>query len=413
MNYVFPKIYNIDDVLWAIKDSPEFIVAEKDGYKVVNYVVATHETFPDTGEKFCPGCKRFNGEIVAEGCGSQRCPDDIDLAAIRRECRGLVFDMGGNLINRRYHKFFNVNERDETAIHAIDWSRPHVILEKLDGSMVSPCYVNGHIRWMTKMGITDTSMEAEAFVASRPEYAELAAHYLENGFTPIFEWCSNKNRIVLDYPEDRLVLTAMRENVSGNYLLQDALEAIGERCGIPVVEAWEADILSLNSVIDIVRQAEDTEGVVVRFDDGHMVKIKSDWYVRIHKVKSLLGQERDVVALILNNELDDMLPVLPKEDVERVEKFRDLLTEQLKVMAKTIEIVIVTNKMAYDRKTFALERSHLYNPLIRGMIFSFWDKECNEHLTYQAIVAIILKHCGSNASYAKVKEAFLKEVDYV
>lgn len=393
MKYDFPKIYDIDDVLCAIEGSPEFIVAEKDGYKVVNYVVATHDTFPS-----------IEGDDVSS----------LYNAMVRRECRGLVFDLDGKLINRRYHKFFNVNERDETAIHAIDWSCPHVILEKLDGSMVSPCYVNGHLRWMTKMGITDTSMEAEAFVASRPEYAELAAHYLENGFTPIFEWCSNKNRIVLDYPEDRFVLTAMREVHSGNYLLQDALEAIGRRYGIEVVKAYDVS-RSKNGqyIVDLVRKAEDFEGVVVRFDDGHMVKVKSDWYVRIHKIKSLLGQERDVVALILNNELDDMLPVLPREDVERVEKFQLALSERLYLCAYNLSHQTKLARASSSRKVFALEIAQNYNPMWRGMIFQFWDKECNVDLTYQAIVAMILKNCGSNASYAKVKEAFLKDIDYV
>lgn len=404
MNYAFPKIYNIDDVLWAIKDSPEFIVAEKDGYKVVNYVVATHETFPDVDpQKSGEGPSPFFDSI-----------ENLVGAMIRRECRGLIFDLDGKLINRRYHKFFNVNERDETAIHAIDWSRPHVILEKLDGSMVSPCFVHGHVRWMTKMGITDTSMEAEAFVASRPEYAELAAHYLENGFTPVFEWCSNKNRIVLDYPEDRFVLTAMREVHSGNYLLQDALEAIGRRYGIEVVKAYDVS-RSKNGqyIVDLVRKAEDFEGVVVRFDTGHMVKVKSEWYVRIHKVKSLLGQERDVVKLILNNELDDLLPVLPREDVERVEKFQKVMIEELRKCSKVMADCVHTMRTNLDRKTFALQVAPTFDPLWRGLIFQFWDKECDEHLTYQAIVAMILKNCGSNASYEKVKEAFLKEVDYV
>jgi T4 RnlA family RNA ligase len=395
MNYEFPKIYDIGDVLWAIKDSPEFIVVEKDGYTVVNYVIAGHETFPSVN---------YDESV-----------DKIVAAKTRRECRGLVFDsLTGNLINRRYHKFFNVNERDETQLNEIDWNRPHVILEKLDGSMVSPCYVNGHIRWMTKMGITDTSMEAESFVASRPDYAELAAHYLKNGFTPVFEWCSNKNRIVLEYPEDRLVLTAMRETVSGNYLLQDALENIGRRYGIEVVKAYDVnDSKHPSYVVDMVRQAEDIEGIVVRFDDGHMVKIKADWYVRIHKVKSLLGQERDVVKLILNNELDDLLPVLPKEDVEKIEKFQVKLEDRLYADACILDRTIRYTQAAMDRKTFALEGASKINPLHRGMIFSFWDKECDEHLTYQAIVAMILKHCGNNASYAKVKEAFLKGIDYV
>jgi len=33
--YEFPEIYNIKDVLPAIKDRPEFVVAEKEGYTVV------------------------------------------------------------------------------------------------------------------------------------------------------------------------------------------------------------------------------------------------------------------------------------------------------------------------------------------------------------------------------------------
>jgi len=390
MNYDFPKIYNIDDVLCAIKDSPEFIVAEKDGYKVVNYVVATQDTFP-----------------AVEG-------DDIPSlynAMVRRECRGLVFDMDGKLINRRYHKFFNVNERDETQLNQIDWNKPHVILEKLDGSMVSPCYVNGHIRWMTKMGITDTSMEAEAFVASRPYYVECAKALLDDGLTPIFEWCSNKNRIVLDYPEDRLVLTAIRHNETGRYMSHSEMESVAAVHDIPVVKAYE-NTRNPESLARWVHRQEGIEGVVVRFDDGHMVKIKADWYVRIHKVKSLLGQERDVVKLILNNELDDLLPVLPKEDVERVEKFQSVMATELRRESIAMSVLIDDVRSKMDRKTFALDFTEIH-PVWKSMVFKFWDKECNEHLTYQAIVAMILLNCGNNQSYAKVKEAFLEEINYV
>jgi RNA ligase len=405
MNYDFPVISHIDDVLPHIKDSPEFIHVVKDGYQVINYVVAGHETFPDV---------HVTGDVYISGQNAGEYSGQLHGAAVRRECRGLVFDMDGKLIGRRYHKFFNVNERDETSIGKIDWSRPHVILEKLDGSMVSPCFVNGHIRWMTKMGITDTSMEAEAFVASRPDYTELAAHYLEHGFTPVFEWCSNKNRIVLNYPEDRLVLTAMREMKFGSYMLHGALERIGERYGIEVVKAWSHEqIQKMGSIIGIIREMEDAEGVVVRFDDGHMVKIKSDWYVRIHKVKSMLGQERDVVELILKNELDDMLPVLPREDVEKIEKFQIVLMEQIRLAAWHVYQTVRQNRETMDRKTFAINYAPTFDPMLRGLVFQFWDKECDERLTYEAVVAMILKNCGSNASYAKVKEAFLKDAHYV
>jgi RNA ligase len=194
MRYQFPYIGHINDVLPAIQDSPEFIVAERDHFTVVNYMVAHPETFPEV--------------------------TDVN-SAIRRELRGIIFGKDGKVISRRLHKFFNVNERDETQQHLIDLSQPHVILEKLDGSMVTPIPVGDHLRWGTKMGITDVSMGAEAFVAAHPEYAEFAKWCQENNYTPIFEWVSRKQRIVIDYPEDNLILIAVRNNTTGEYLPYD------------------------------------------------------------------------------------------------------------------------------------------------------------------------------------------------
>ena len=39
MNYEFPTIRNISDVLPAIMGRDEFVVAEKEGYTVINYNV--------------------------------------------------------------------------------------------------------------------------------------------------------------------------------------------------------------------------------------------------------------------------------------------------------------------------------------------------------------------------------------
>jgi len=49
------------------------------------------------------------------------------------------------------------------------------------------------------------------------KYQQFAKWCIENRLTPIFEWCSRKQRIVIDYPEDKLVLLAVRENMSGKY----------------------------------------------------------------------------------------------------------------------------------------------------------------------------------------------------
>lgn len=191
MFYQFPVIRTIDDVLPAIKDSPEFIVCDKEDYVVINYAVHLPESFP---------------------------PVETTNDAIRRECRGIVFNRHGEIIARRYHKFFNIGERAETQPHLIDIGQPHTIFDKMDGSMITPIPLPSGIRWGTKMGITDVGNNAEAFAFANQKYVQFAKWCIERNLTPIFEWCSRKNRIVVDYPNDNLVLTAVRDNYTGKYL---------------------------------------------------------------------------------------------------------------------------------------------------------------------------------------------------
>jgi RNA ligase len=191
MNYKFPIINDISEVRTAIKGRPEFLEIHKHDYIVFNYAVATPETFPKV-----------------EGWKN----------AILRECRGLIFNKEGKLIRRPYHKFFNLNEREETSDDVLTYydSNWHV-LEKLDGSMIAPFYSEGKIRWGTKLGITDITYDVEKYISNKPEYEKFATEVVNKNYTPIFEWCSNKNRIVVSYPEDKLILTAIRNNITGNY----------------------------------------------------------------------------------------------------------------------------------------------------------------------------------------------------
>lgn len=277
MKYSFPYITHIDTVLPHIIGRDEFVVADKGDYKVVNYVVTTADTFTDV--------------------------DDDDGSSIRRECRGLVFDRDGKVMSRRFHKFFNVNERDETRFEKIDFSQPHRFLAKLDGSMVSPIFIDGGVRWGTKMGITDTSMNAEVFVAKNRKYEEFAFYVRELNCTPIFEWCSRKNKIVIDYPEDALVLLAIRNNYSGHYILYEEMCEMARDYDIPVVESLRVTTDNVESAVNEVAKWEDAEGVVVRFDDGHMVKIKSEWYVLRHKSKDAITREKNVFDYVVNDRI--------------------------------------------------------------------------------------------------------------
>ena len=129
----------IEDYLDAISGCEAFFVAERDHFKVINYISMGNDVFPDP----------------------MAAPDEITARkwGLRRQCRGIIFDHDGNVISLPIHKFFNVNEKDETQSHLIDLTQPHVILEKLDGSMIRTIPLGNTFRLGTKMGITDVSMQ--------------------------------------------------------------------------------------------------------------------------------------------------------------------------------------------------------------------------------------------------------------
>jgi RNA ligase len=193
MNYAFPKIRTIDDVLPHIAGRDEFNVNDKGDYITINYAVAFEDTFAMTG------------------------PDDLG-GAIRRECRGLKFYPSGEIAARPFHKFFNIGEREETQPHVLNFGSDHTIMTKADGSMLHPILIDSDIRWCTKAGITEVSEIAERFVENGRKYRYFALACIERQLTPIFEYVGPYNKVVLDYKEENMVLLAVRQNITGNYM---------------------------------------------------------------------------------------------------------------------------------------------------------------------------------------------------
>jgi RNA ligase len=205
MNYQFPVISNISQILPAIAGSPEFVVAERDGHIIINYNVMMNDTFPP---------------IKVSGGSTEMRAEREFHNAIRRECRGIIFDsVTGNIIRRPLHKFMNVNEREETLEKNIDLSKPHVILEKLDGSMIAVFKLKNKLIWGTKMVAQEFHEMVEKFVQdSKIDYVNFCEDIINSGYTPIFEWMHPEKRIVIDYKTPSLVLIAIRHINSGVYV---------------------------------------------------------------------------------------------------------------------------------------------------------------------------------------------------
>jgi RNA ligase len=193
MQYNFPEIRTLDDVLPHIEGRSEFIVAEREFGFVVNYMVSMQDTFDMEGS------------------------DDIG-GAIRRECRGIKFGLDRKIIARPFHKFFNVGERAETQIANLDFSQDHRVLSKEDGSMAHPILHEDKVRWCSKMGLTDVAVSMDRYAAANTKYNELALWCINEAITPIFEYVGPDNKIVLQYSEEKMILLAARHNISGEYI---------------------------------------------------------------------------------------------------------------------------------------------------------------------------------------------------
>jgi RNA ligase len=364
MHYEFPKIEHISDVLPHIEGRPEFVVNEKDDYKVINYHVAFEDSFHMEGR------------------------DDL-TGAIRRECRGLIFNARtGDIISRPFHKFFNVNERTETQTCNIDLSHPHIIMEKMDGSMVRPIVTNGKLILATKAGKTDIGDKATEWLNDRTMIAREWIWDLYNrGYTPIFEWVAPDNRIVIRYDEPNLVLLAIRENRSGQY--QSVENPVFE---LPQIYGTVEG--SLDKYVKERRQDKDREGFVLRFvggyANGHMFKGKNDWYVDIHKTKDEIRTDRHVLKIILKEELDDLLPFLDEIDLARVldieSRFKEAFVRKMAELETLFE-----NVKDKSKKEIAIEvLPGLENKEDGKFLFSMADgKELRE---------LMLNHCRSSAT---------------
>jgi len=349
-----PVIRHLDDVLPAIADRNDFIVAHKDGYSVVDYVYALADSFD------CP---------------------------IRAECRGIKFGPDGTILARPLHKFKNIGEAPETQPYVLDFSQPHIIMEKLDGSMIHPAVVNDEVVFMTRMGRTDVARKAERHLT--PELATVCRGLLLGGATPIFEFTAPDNRIVVSYQESRLTLLAIRNTIDGAYWPRSVLEGMG----IPVVHTYASQHTTGAGFSAYARTVLGFEGFVVRFDSGLWVKAKGKDYVLKHKAKDSILQEKNILQLVLSGELDDVLPLLDAQDAERARAYRDEVLLGVSATVTKLRTFVADNDNI-PQKQFATQRVGTLPQPLRPLAFNVRKGTDAE----EAVKAMLIAKATSQAS---------------
>jgi hypothetical protein len=239
-------------------------------------------------------------------------------------------------------------------------------------SMIRTIPLNGEFRLGTRAGITDVSENAEEFIADKPQYTTFINECAKKGATPLFEWCSRKNRIVIDYPEDQLILTGIRYQWSGTYFQYNIMVNYANARNIPVIKAIAGGEKNLQNIVDHIRTWHDSEGVIIRFNyDGHMLKIKADDYCLKHSTKDSISFEKNVIQVILNDGVDDLIPLLTENDAQRLLDFQKAFWLSIDEVALDIHGMYMEGYKIESQKDFATQfitkYPQKYAPFLYGM----------------------------------------------
>lgn len=225
---------------------------------------------------------------------------------VARQARGTVLDCSDGekfrTVCRPFDKFFNYGE---PMAAELDWSSA-LAYEKLDGTLMLRYWARGQWRWATTgspdaRGTVRPSFKrfaekdhAISDAARDVTYEELASQVLAaqscgdpigdeaKAYTFMFELCGPRNRVIVKYDSESMVLLGARHNDTGAEL---SPEAAAETAGQPYIVAR---VLSRpRSLSELQRAFGDAdpralEGFVVVDESFRRIKVKHPGYVAMH-----------------------------------------------------------------------------------------------------------------------------------
>lgn len=368
-------MFTLNQAIAAVANKPEFSVKDRGEYVVIDYNLNNKETF-------------VGGT-----------PEETDILT---NLRGTTFDkQSGKIIRLGYKKFFNYGEFPEQD-KQISWNDLHVITQKLDGSLIFPIYAASGTILGTRAGVTDVSMLVDQWLNENKELKDLYFEFIEVckqcNCTPLFEFCSRRNKIVLDYPETQLVLTGVRRINEGKMLDRVVVQYFGLLYGIPVVKLHDPiTATGFCSFHKEVQDLENDEGIVVLFGNGHMLKIKSNDYCLKHKAVDGLKFEKDLFLMSLQGKLDDVLPLLSPEFAWHVQQHSDAFLSHVFDCSTALEQEYEKFSTIIDQKDFAIA---IKANKFQSMLFM----RRKGVLSYELILQYAIKQCSTQDKARLLKE---------
>ncbi len=266
-----------------------------------------------------------------------------DPDSIFRECRSIVIDVvSEELVIVPFKKFFNLNEVQENRIENIEKELVNAksieITDKLDGSMqCARCYkgevfITGSMAldrkssWRLEDGFSKLSENHLQMITENPD------------FTFIFEYISIRDSHVVTYKlhQEGMYLIGIRNVFDGRQLSYKEIKDYSCKYGVSMTQIEGCSFEKIMQDAKKLKSGE-KEGWVINID-GHMVKLKCDDYVDLHRVLNRFSSVNTIIKCIADNTYDDLISKVPDNYIDRINKIAKYIYGYMNSMNEKIEM---------------------------------------------------------------------------
>lgn len=273
--------------------------------------------------------------------------------------RGLILDMQRRqVVATPFPKFFNVSEAGQGNTLP---DKPFEVFEKLDGSLIILFHHKGAWHASTRGALgTAQAQWAQTFMGDH----DLSA--LDPTATYLCEAIYPENRIVIEYKESGLVLLSGYDK-NGFEFSAEHIFSLADQLGWRAAKRYQfASTEQLFSAAEALPESE--EGYILRFEDGHRLKLKGSAYCRVHALISRVTPLAIWELMRNGDDLNEMRQLIPEEFWSDFDQIERLISERIAGLVANVEEHNARMKDWTDKEV-GLELPNLPKD-VRRLIFS-------------------------------------------
>jgi len=315
--------------------------------------------------------------------------------------RSVITDVMGRVLSCGWPKFFNYGEKADCYPDPEkynDWK----IEDKLDGSLLIADYINDQFSMRTRGTITYATQDnAKDFEQLPLKYPGVVEFLKKNTHISIlFELVTPNNVIVIRSKQiEFYLLGAINKNDMSVVPSPDLLEIWRKVGSIPVPQTYNfLDTNDLSKIAESIKYWKGKEGIVISYNNGqNRIKLKSDWYNFIHRVKSQLSSTKNLIEFyiekempcyedfykIIETEFDYEIAVQLKEELEKIceagEKAKKYIDHILEVVHDIRKVETRKDQAIMIKRNFKENSSFVFS-VLDGKIINKeqWTKLINQ-----------------------------------